>query len=68
MSLLKDAITDKIFDVRMVEKNINRGFTSDSDHQKLMKNLPDDTDAAEFVDIEAIAKNTKKDSSYSSSH
>jgi hypothetical protein len=54
MSLLHDGITDKKFDVRMLEKNLTRGVVSDAEVKKFVDQLPDDAENAAFVSLEDI--------------
>lgn len=56
MSLLSDAVEFKKFDVRVVERNVQRGVMRAEDVQKNTKDLPDDLSNAEWISIEKIAE------------
>jgi hypothetical protein len=49
MPLLHDSVNQKKFDVRMVERNIQRGMLSQDELDKQLKSLPDDSDSAATV-------------------
>jgi hypothetical protein len=55
MTLLKDAIQEKKLDVRMIEKNLQKGVVSNDELNRSLSDLPDDADDAEYVSIESIA-------------
>ena len=42
MPLLHDSVGDKKFDVRMVERNVQRGRVASEEVEKHLKSLPDD--------------------------
>jgi hypothetical protein len=54
MTLLSDATEAKIYDVRVIERNVQRGITKAEDHDKFQKELPDDAENAEFVSLDAL--------------
>jgi hypothetical protein len=54
MTLLHEAVDAKKLDVRLVERNINRGVISAEDVEKLVKKLPDDADNADSISIESL--------------
>jgi hypothetical protein len=54
MTLLLDATEAKKFDSRVVERNIQRGFTKVDDYEKFVKDLPDESENAETISIEAL--------------
>jgi len=56
MTLLIDALHDKRFDVRVLEKNLARGVVQDDDVQKFTKQLPDDGANAHWVNLEELEK------------
>jgi hypothetical protein len=59
MTLLIDATEEKKFDSRVVERNVQRGFAKADDYEKFVKELPDDSENAEIVSIDAlIAENS----------
>jgi hypothetical protein len=55
MALLHEAVEEKKFDVRVVERNVARGFITQEEAQKAGSNLPDDGENAEYVNVEALA-------------
>jgi len=55
MTLLQDAVHDKKFDSRVLERNVARGQASHQEVEKMMKDLPDDSDNADTIDVEALA-------------
>lgn len=54
MVLLDEAVEAKKFDVRVSERNIERGFIKMDDYSKSLKSLPDDAENAEWISIESI--------------
>lgn len=54
MTLLQDATEAKKFDSRIVERNILRGSAKQEDYDKFVKELPDESDNAETISIEAL--------------
>lgn len=61
MTLLNDAVDFKKLDVRVVERNVDRGVIRAEDVQKAIQNLPDDSDSAIWVSVEAIASEGETD-------
>ncbi len=59
MSLLHEAISDKKFDVRMLEKNLVRNVVTDKDVKSFVERLPDDAENAEFISLDEIAEQKK---------
>jgi hypothetical protein len=55
MTLLHEAVLAKKNDVRMVERNVNRGVTSQADVDSYVKSLPDDAANAEWIAIDTLA-------------
>ena len=55
MTLLHEAVLAKKNDVRMVERNVNRGVTSQADVDAHLKALPDDAGNAEWIAIDSLA-------------
>ena len=55
MTLLNEAVDSKKLDVRVVERNIQRGFVKPEEHTKFVSGLPDDTENAEYVNVETLA-------------
>lgn len=54
MTLLHKAFEDKKFDVRLVEKNISRGFVSVDDVQQNLGELPDDAENADYISLDVL--------------
>lgn len=50
-----DLTTDVNKDVRLIERNLAKGFMSRAAAAKLMKDLPDVEDKGELIDIEGEA-------------
>lgn len=62
MALLHEAVEEKKLDVRVAERNISRGVTTPDDLQKSLDKLPDDSDNAQWVNIEVLLKDESSDS------
>jgi hypothetical protein len=56
MALLHDSVDSKKLDVRLVERNIARGVITLDEVQKALATLPDDSDHAEWVEIESLTE------------
>ncbi len=56
MTLLHEAVAAKKLDVRVIERNIQRGFVRAEDADKNVRDLPDDAENAEWVNVELLAK------------
>jgi hypothetical protein len=54
MSLLHESIVNKKFDVRMLEKNLVRNVVSDKEVKAHLEQLPDDSENADFVNVDDI--------------
>ncbi|MBI4924588.1 MAG: hypothetical protein HY843_01575 [Bdellovibrio sp.] len=54
MTLLHESIKEKKYDVRILEKNLERGAVALEDIEKELKHLPDDAENAEWVSPERI--------------
>ncbi len=54
MTLLFDATEAKKFDSRVIERNVQRGTTKSEDYEKFLKELPDESENAEIVSIDAL--------------
>jgi hypothetical protein len=65
MALLHEAVEEKKLDVRLIERNVARGYVSQEDVEKAAKKLSDDSDNAEWVNVETLAAD---DSEASTSH
>ncbi len=51
MSLLKTATEEKVFDVRVVEKNLGRGRVDNKQVEKKVADLPDDANHAQYIGV-----------------
>lgn len=54
MTLLHDAVKEKKFDVRMVERNVARGVVTAEEAEKALASLPDDAENAETISLDAL--------------
>jgi hypothetical protein len=54
MSLLHEAIQDKKFDTRMIERNLVRNVVSDKEVKTSIEKLPDDSENAEFISLDDL--------------
>ena len=54
MSLLHDAIIEKKFDTRMVEKNLVRNVVADKEVKAHVEALPDDSENAHFISLDEL--------------
>lgn len=52
--LLSEAIKEKEFDIRMINRNVVRGSLARQDVEKNEKKLPDDSANADFVSLESF--------------
>jgi hypothetical protein len=52
--LLKNAVEQKKFDVRLIEKNVTRGVISQEETEKYLKQLPDDAHNVDIVELDSI--------------
>ena len=59
MKLLNQAIQEKKFDVRNLEKNLLRGVVQYEDLHYFEKNLSDDVGYATWISIESLEKEEK---------
>lgn len=58
MALLHEAVEFKKLDTRLVERNLTRGVITRKEFDDSVKNLPDDSENAEWVNIEILATET----------
>lgn len=63
MTLLHEAVEAKRFDTRIVERNIARSVLKPNELQTTMGALPDDSENAEWMSIEALAGEPGRDDS-----
>lgn len=62
MALLNEAVDLKKMDVRIVERNLDRGILSHDEFSKTLKQLPDDAENADWVSLEELeAENMTRD-------
>jgi hypothetical protein len=54
MALLNEAMADKKFDTRMIERNIQRGQLTQAEAEKIQKELPDDSANLEVVTMDDL--------------
>ena len=59
MTLLHDATQEKKFDVRTIERGLSRGVLSQDEVQKHTKELPDDSESADWVNPEELVESAK---------
>ena len=52
MTLLFDALKDKETDNRMVQRGLGKGLIFEDQVKKLLSNLPDDAENAEYINID----------------
>ncbi len=55
MSLLHEAVEEKMFDVRMIERNVARGTLQAEEVSKAAKKLTDDAENADYIAIDSLA-------------
>ena len=68
MSLLHEAVEQKKFDVRMVERNVNRGIVQDSEVQQHTSSLPDDAELAEYISLDSLVDDAPKGKKQTEGH
>lgn len=54
MALLSQALKDKEVDIRMIQRGLNKGFVSLDEVEKMTKRLQDETESAEFTNLETF--------------
>lgn len=62
MTLLHEAVEAKKYDVRVIERNVARNVIAAADVDKVVKGLPDDAEAGDWISIESIAGDTSSNS------
>jgi hypothetical protein len=62
MALLHEAVEEKKLDVRVAERNMSRGVITSEELQKAQDKLPDDSDNAQWVNIESLMTDESGDS------
>jgi hypothetical protein len=68
MSLLHDAVQEKKFDTRVIEKNLSRNLVRQDEYDKFVKSLPDDSNLAETISMEALLREVETDRQKSGSN
>lgn len=58
MSLLSNTIKSKKFDVRMIERSLNKAVLTHKEVEEQLKQLPDDGDNAAYMNLEELAQGT----------
>jgi hypothetical protein len=56
MALLSDGIKEKEFDVRMVQRALNKGLVQQDDIDKHLKKLPDDSANCYYMNLETLSE------------
>lgn len=56
MPLLIDATEAKKFDVRLTDRHLERGLITQTELNKVTKDLPDDADNAGWVSVDTLAQ------------
>ncbi len=54
MALLSNGIKDKEFDIRVIQRGLNKGLLQQDDVDKHHKKLPDDAANADYIDLEVF--------------
>lgn len=54
MALLHESFGTKKFDTRMIERNIARGVITAQEYNELLKQLPDDSENADWISIDTL--------------
>jgi hypothetical protein len=56
MSLLHEAIHEKKFDVRMLERNLVRNVVTDKEAKTFLDSLPDDSENAAYTSLDELSE------------
>lgn len=64
MTLLHEAVDSKKLDVRVVERNVQRGVIRAEDADRATHDLPDDAANADWVSIESLMQDDQQASSF----
>lgn len=59
-TLLHKAVEDKKFDVRLIERSIERGLLKREDAKQFAERLSDDAENAEWINLEEFLKDSGK--------
>lgn len=68
MSLLSEAVKNKEFDTRTIERKLAKGLMSESEVNKHIKTLKDDEDAGQYVDISELYESIQGKSQLRDNH
>ena len=63
MALLSQAIREKEFDIRTIERNLSKGLISSDAAEKHSETLPDDSENASSVNVDELFESIKGRSS-----
>jgi hypothetical protein len=67
MALLNEAVKNKKFDIRVIERNVQRGVVSQEEANRAQRDLPDDAENAQWITIDELRCDESEDTgSYSS--
>ncbi len=61
MALLNEAVEFKKLDVRLIERNMNRGSLTQADLTAAIAKLRDDAVNADWVDLESLTTDTSQE-------
>jgi hypothetical protein len=59
MTLLHEAVDFKKLDVRLIERNLQRGVLTQQEVNKSVQDLPDDAESAVWTNIEDLVEQEK---------
>jgi hypothetical protein len=54
MKLLREALEEKAFDLRLLDRNIRRGIIKTEDVKKMRADLEDDADLADYTSLDEL--------------
>ncbi|MCC7440358.1 MAG: hypothetical protein IT285_01915 [Bdellovibrionales bacterium] len=60
MTLLDEAVREKLYDVRVVEKNVDRKIVARKEWDKVVSTLGQDEDTASWISLEELAAQEHK--------
>lgn len=58
MKLLREALEEKAFDLRLLDRNLTRGTIQSDDAKKAKDQLPDESEFAEYVSLDELAQSS----------
>lgn len=61
MALLSKAIEDKTFDVRMIQRGLNKGLMTRDEVEKNTKKIADDSSNADYIDVTTLFESVGKE-------